>query len=98
MTIVLLMILVAIQVADAITTARGIALGGEEANPFARGVFARLGYWRSVLLVKGAMIAAAVAVTLFVRHGWIFVAVLVIVGVVVLALNLKVLAELRAEQ
>jgi hypothetical protein len=92
-SLIVLAIFVLIQVADVITTLRGLKLGADEASPIGGPLFKKIGFWPTTLILKGAFIALATALTFYVRKGWMAVACLVLVGAYVLWNNLKVIRE-----
>lgn len=93
MSLALLILFVAIQAADVWTTHKGLAVGDNEASPIGSGLLARLGFWRTVLLVKGLGILLAIALTVFVRDAYWFTGLLCVGGAAVLWNNAKVLGE-----
>lgn len=80
----LLLLFAIIQAADVWTTHRAFALGGEEAMPFGRFLFAKLGFWPAALLVKGAAVGLALLATIYVANAYWFTAPLCIGGAYVL--------------
>jgi hypothetical protein len=86
---ILLILFMAIQAADIWTTHKGLTQGDEEGNPLGRTLFARLGFWRTVLIVKGVQLTLAIAATAF--GAWWAVALLCIIGAAVLWNNYRVL-------
>lgn len=87
----LLALFIAIQIADVWTTWRAFDLGGEEAMPLGRALFAKLGFWPAVLLLKGVAIAVAILVTALVSNAYWFTGPLVLGGLYVLWNNLSVI-------
>jgi hypothetical protein len=70
MAIVLFILFIALQIADAWTTLRVLARAGREANPIMAWVFDRVGVAAGLLLTKGAA-SALVAWGLLDRPGWL---------------------------
>lgn len=78
---------VLIQAGDVWTTRKGLQLGGEEGMPLGRVLFDRIGFWPTILLVKGLGIAAALLVTLLTASAYWFTAPLSLFGLYVLWRN-----------
>jgi hypothetical protein len=95
MNAALLILFVAIQVADVWTTKRAFQLGGEEAMPFGRFLFARLGFWPAALLLKGTIIAIAAVAAVFVSNAYWFTGPLCLGGLYVLLHNWRFIREAR---
>lgn len=91
LNLALLILFVAIQIADVWTTHRGFEMGAEEAMPLGRGLFKKLGFWPTILIIKGGAIAIAVALTVYVSNAWIFTGVMNLIGTYVLWSNIRVL-------
>lgn len=87
MSWLLFWLFVLIQAADVWTTWRALQLGGEEAMPLGRMLFARIGFWPAVLLVKGGGIATALIATLLTANAYWFTAPLSLFGLYVLWRN-----------
>jgi hypothetical protein len=91
----LLALFVAIQAADVLTTRKGFQLGAGEAMPLGKLLFSRLGFWPTVLLIKVAALALAIAATLLVRDAYWFTGAMNLIGAAVLRHNLKVIAAVK---
>jgi hypothetical protein len=85
----LLAVFIIIQVLDVWTTKRGFDLGGTEALLLPRFMFDRLGFWPTVLIIKGLAIALAWWVTVNVENAWIFTGILCLAGIYVLWNNFR---------
>jgi hypothetical protein len=90
---ILLALFILIQVADVATTAIGLKRGADEANLLPAFLFARFGFWPSVVGTKLIGVALAVAATLLVKDGAWFTGTLDLIGTGVLAWNLHVLRQ-----
>lgn len=95
MNLALLILFVLIQLADVALTYVGLRGGASEAAPLGKSLFARIGFWPTVLLIKGAGIALAVAATLFIRNAYWFTGLLCIGGLWVLWHNWRVVRAQR---
>lgn len=93
MNIALLIVFIAIQCVDVWTTKKALGRGAEEANVVAGPLFKKLGFWQTVLLIKGVVIIIAAVITLYVSNAWIFTGGLVLIGLYVLWNNFRVLKQ-----
>ena len=87
----LLVILVALQIADAVTTYKGLHNGDSEANPIGSGLFASLGFWPTIALTKAALIGIGVVATILTPNAWAVTGPLDLMGIAVLWNNLRAL-------
>ena len=84
----LLFLFILLQIADVEATWYGIKQGATEVNPLGSKMFQDLGYWPSVFLIKGIGLFLAIAATLFITNGWVFVAGLDVMGIGALVWNI----------
>jgi hypothetical protein len=89
----LLVALVFIQIADLISTAYGFKRGLIEGNPFASRIFAQFGYWPPAIALKVLTIAFCWAAQHFVSNGWIFTALLCLIGAGAVVWNVRLLVK-----
>jgi len=91
-TITMLIILAALQVADALTTIKALALGGREANPVIRAAMDLLG-------VKPALVLKGVVVVGTAWHMPVeFLQGMMAIYIAVVAWNLRVIRKLKVRQ
>lgn len=86
--IALLILFLALQAADAYATIYGVRNGLREANPIMRKLFAKLGLYGGLVLLKAPITAVVVYVVLTGQVGVTFMGLLVIPFVALLVNNL----------
>jgi hypothetical protein len=91
----LLVLFVAIQCADIVTTAIAISRGAEEANLLPVFLFTRFGFWPSAVVVKVIAVALAAVATEWVDRPYWFTGTLCLMGVAVLANNIREIGKQR---
>jgi hypothetical protein len=91
----LLAALLFIQIADLVSTAYGFKLGLIEGSPIPAKLFARFGFWPASIAAKLLTLGICWAVQSFISNGWIFTALLCLVGIGVCAWNVHMIARAR---
>jgi hypothetical protein len=89
----LLLALVIIQILDLASTAYGFKLGLIEGSPIPAQLFARFGFWPVSIAVKLLTLGICFAVQSFISNGWIFTALLCLIGIGVCAWNIRMIAR-----
>jgi hypothetical protein len=89
----LLLALLVIQIGDLVTTAIGFKRGLAEASPVPAKLFEKFGYWPVAISIKLAMLSIAWAAQHFIINGWMFTALLCLIGLGVCAWNIRLLAK-----
>ena len=95
MTYALLILFLALQAADAYTTIYGVRNGLKEANPIMRKLFAKLGLYGGLVLMKVPISAVVIYVVLTGQVGVTFIGLLVIPFAALLVNNLYWLNKAR---
>ena len=95
MTYALLILFLALQAADAYTTIYGVRNGLKEANPIMRKLFAKLGLYVGLVLLKVPIAAVVVYVVLTGQVGVTFMMWLVLPFIALLANNMYWLRKAR---
>lgn len=95
MMTILLIIFIALQIADAVTTIYGAHIGVDEANPVMRFVFGKVGLYGGLFLMKVPITAIISYIVLSGQAGFTFILLLVIPFTVILLNNLYCIYKVK---